>query len=69
MNMRLLGARSIRDVVPEMVDVSNIHMHIIPVPKDNLYDTNCACWFTSLASFSMISILQMNPFGEPGSGS
>ncbi|KAF8339391.1 FMN-dependent dehydrogenase-domain-containing protein [Amanita rubescens] len=41
MNMRLLGARTIKDVVPEMVDASNIHSHIVAVPGDRLYDNNC----------------------------
>ncbi|KAF8552935.1 hypothetical protein OG21DRAFT_1317694 [Imleria badia] len=40
MNMRLLGARNLKEIVPEMVDASNIHMHTVPVPNDNLYDTN-----------------------------
>lgn len=44
MNMRLLGARNLKDIVPDMVDASNIHLHTVPVPNDNLYDTNCACW-------------------------
>ena len=43
MNMRLLGARTLREVVPEMVDASNIHAHIASVPADRLYDENCAC--------------------------
>ncbi|KAH7883293.1 FMN-dependent dehydrogenase-domain-containing protein [Phlebopus sp. FC_14] len=40
MNMRLLGARNIKEIVPEMVDASNIHLHTVPVPSDNLYDSN-----------------------------
>lgn len=40
MNMRLLGARNIKEVVPEMVDSSNIHLHIVSVPSDNLYENN-----------------------------
>lgn len=42
MNMRLLGAPALKDVVPEMVDASNIHTHIVAVPGDRLYDSNCA---------------------------
>lgn len=42
MNMRLIGAKTIKDVVPEMVDASNIHTHVIAVPGDRLYDSNCA---------------------------
>lgn len=41
MNMRLLGACSIKEVIPEMVDASNIHLHIVSVPSDNLYESNC----------------------------
>ncbi|KAG6335408.1 hypothetical protein ID866_3682, partial [Astraeus odoratus] len=40
MNMRLLGARTINEIVPEMVDASNIHTHVVPVPMDNLYEGN-----------------------------
>ncbi|EIM85014.1 uncharacterized protein STEHIDRAFT_81830 [Stereum hirsutum FP-91666 SS1] len=40
MNMRLIGAKTIKDVVPEMVDASNIHTHVIAVPGDRLYDSN-----------------------------
>ena len=41
MNMRLLGAKTIADVVPEMVDASGIQAHSVPVPGDRLYDNNC----------------------------
>jgi L-lactate dehydrogenase (cytochrome) len=40
MNMRLLGARSIKEVVPGMVDASNITSHLVSVPSDRLYDSN-----------------------------
>ena len=43
MNMRLLGARTLKEVVPEMVDASNLSTHIVAVPGDNLYNNNCAC--------------------------
>lgn len=42
MNMRLLGAPTIKDVVPEMVDANSIHSHVASVPSDRLYDGNCA---------------------------
>jgi len=42
MNLRLLGAQTIRDVVPAMVDASNIHTHLVAVPPDQLYESNCA---------------------------
>ena len=41
MNLRLLGAPTIKDIVPAMVDASNIHSHIVSVPGDSLYDSNC----------------------------
>ena len=41
MNMRLLGARTIKEVVPEMVDAGSIHQHIVSVPDDAMYYTNC----------------------------
>lgn len=43
MNMRLLGAPTLKDVVPEMVDASNISSHLVAVPSDRLYDSNCVC--------------------------
>lgn len=41
MNLRLLGAPTIKDVVPEMVDASNIASHASVVPGDRLYESNC----------------------------
>ena len=43
MNMRLIGARSIKELVPEMVDARNLHQHTVSVPSDRLFDTNCEC--------------------------
>ncbi|CAK5262547.1 unnamed protein product [Mycena citricolor] len=40
MNMRLLGAQSIKDIVPAMVDASNLTSHIVAVPGDSLYNNN-----------------------------
>ncbi|KAH9944578.1 FMN-dependent dehydrogenase-domain-containing protein [Amylocystis lapponica] len=40
MNMRLLGARTIKEIVPEMVDAGSIHSHIVSVPDDRLYHSN-----------------------------
>jgi len=40
MNLRLLGAPTLKDVVPEMVDASNLQSHIVAVPGDRLYDSN-----------------------------
>ncbi|KAJ7793586.1 FMN-dependent dehydrogenase-domain-containing protein [Mycena olivaceomarginata] len=39
MNLRLLGARTLKDIVPEMVDASNLQSHIV-VPRDDLYSNN-----------------------------
>lgn len=41
MNMRLLGAQTIKDITPDMVDISNISSHIASIPGDKLYDINC----------------------------
>ena len=41
MNMRLLGALTLKDVVPDMVDTRSTSAHIVPVPGDRLYDDNC----------------------------
>ena len=43
MNMRLLGATSIANVTPDMVDTSNISSHIAAIPGDRLYEANCTC--------------------------
>lgn len=55
MNLRLLGAHTIKDVVPEMVDASNIHTHLVSVPRDQLYDSNCMrlfCHFERVLTMS-----------------
>jgi len=49
MNMRLLGARTISEVVPEMVDASALRSHAGLTPSDNLY--NSTYQPLSLASF------------------
>jgi L-lactate dehydrogenase (cytochrome) len=41
MNMRLLGAQTLKDVRPDMIDASAINMHIAATPGDHLYDSNC----------------------------
>ncbi|KAH6914012.1 cytochrome b2 [Coprinopsis sp. MPI-PUGE-AT-0042] len=40
MNMRLLGAPTIKDIRRDMVDASNLKSHVAIVPGDRLYDTN-----------------------------
>ena len=41
MSLRLLGALTIKDIVPAMVDATNIHSHLVAVPHDQLYNANC----------------------------
>lgn len=41
MNMRLLGARNLRELVPEMVDASALQSHVGLTPNDNLYSSTC----------------------------
>lgn len=45
MNMRLLGARSLKEIVPAMLDTSSIKSHHVSVPEDRLYNLNCAIRF------------------------
>ncbi|KAK7464383.1 hypothetical protein VKT23_006550 [Stygiomarasmius scandens] len=39
MNMRLLGARSLKELTPDMVDASALHSHAGLTPNDNLYSS------------------------------
>jgi L-lactate dehydrogenase (cytochrome) len=39
MNMRLLGARNLGELKPEMVDASALHSHVGLTPQDNLYNS------------------------------
>lgn len=41
MNMRLLGAPTLKDVVPAMVDASSLSNHSVAVPEDRLFGVNC----------------------------
>ena len=43
MNMRLLGAKTIKDIVPEMVDAKSLSSHFVMTPQDNLFQNTCAC--------------------------
>jgi hypothetical protein len=45
MNMRLLGARNLSEVVPSMVDARTLSNHIVAVPDDTLYMGNCTFRF------------------------
>ncbi|KAG8933794.1 hypothetical protein FRC00_012790 [Tulasnella sp. 408] len=40
MNMRLIGARNLKEVVPSMVDTSSLNLHVTTVPEDRLYRGN-----------------------------
>ncbi|KAG2016109.1 acyl-CoA dehydrogenase, variant 2 [Coprinopsis cinerea AmutBmut pab1-1] len=40
MNLRLLGAPTIKDIQRDMVDASNLPSHVAIVPGDRLYDSN-----------------------------
>ncbi|KAI0691914.1 FMN-dependent dehydrogenase-domain-containing protein [Cytidiella melzeri] len=40
MNMRLIGAPTLKDVKKDMVDASSIHQHIVAVPDDRLFHLN-----------------------------
>lgn len=50
MNMRLLGAPTLKDVVPSMVDATALSHHSGGVPRDVLFEGNCAS--KSLCSLS-----------------
>ena len=43
MNMRLLGARTIDEIVPDMVDASSLKSHFVMTPQDNLFQNTCEC--------------------------
>ncbi|KAL7413450.1 glyoxylate dehydrogenase [Mrakia frigida] len=42
MNMRLIGARTIKEIVPAMVDASALSHHSASVPSDRLFEANYA---------------------------
>lgn len=41
MNMRLLGARTLKEITPEMVDASALGNHASGVPQDRMFEGNC----------------------------
>lgn len=41
MNMRLIGARNVTEIVPGMVDASALHSRVGLAPIDNLYSNTC----------------------------
>ena len=44
MNMRLLGARTIDEIVPDMVDASSLSSHFVQTPQDVLFNNTCGCY-------------------------
>ena len=49
MNMRLLGARTIDELVPEMVDASALSSHVVLTPQDTLFHNTCKCYYATSA--------------------
>lgn len=41
MNMRLLGARTLAELEPKMVDATALTQHVVMSPQDNLYHNTC----------------------------
>lgn len=41
MDMRLLGARTVNELVPEMVDASALTSHFVMTPEDHLFKSTC----------------------------
>ena len=55
MNMRLIGAPTLKDITRDMVDASSIHQHIVAVPDDRLFHVNCA--YLAVLCFTMVDRL------------
>lgn len=61
MNMRLIGARNLNEIVPEMVDASALHARVGLPPADNLYFNTCKfCLYLNYGKHFIISS-QINP--------
>lgn len=43
MGMRLIGARTVDELTPDLVDASALHAHVGQIPVDNLYSATCTC--------------------------
>lgn len=56
MNMRLIGARTIEEIVPSMVDTSSLKMHTTNVPEDRLYRGNCELYSLSAAPSAFLTL-------------
>jgi hypothetical protein len=67
MNMRLLGARTIDDLTPEMVDASALHSHVGLTPPDNLYNTTCEFMPFDLRCSFRSCVSKINPWRLPSS--
>lgn len=69
MNMRLLGARTIDELTPEMVDASALHSHVGLTPPDNLYNTTCGFipFHREIFLLIMHVVRKINPWRLPSS--
>lgn len=52
MGMRLIGARTIDELTPDLVDASGVHTHVGITPTDNLYNATCT-WVDYSRPFSV----------------
>ncbi len=70
MNMRLLGARTIDEVVPDMVDASSLKSHFVMTPQDNLFTNTCKfCPFECVSvPGSTLTVRQTSLSLSPSSG-
>lgn len=68
MNLRLLGAPTLKNVVPEMVDTSNLSSHIVSVPDDRLYVSNCACSLLLLLQLKLTLLCRRESAGCAAEG-
>lgn len=60
MNMRLIGARNLNEIVPEMVDASALHSRVGLSPPDNLYLNTCGSYCLLISGRSLTSPFQIN---------
>lgn len=64
MNMRLIGARNIQEIVPEMVDASALSSHVGITPSDNLYNGTCKTIYLSTKSLPDLLIFARSTIGH-----
>ncbi|KAI8973957.1 hypothetical protein BD414DRAFT_498685 [Trametes punicea] len=68
MNMRLLGARTIDEIVPEMVDASSLSSHTALTPQDKMFSETCECMHTTGAGCRDSKILMSIPLDRLATG-